>query len=485
MSAEEARGAGRGAVAAGLLALAVYLVGVCPVVFWGDSAELSRRAVTLELSPVARGYPLHRVLTWVAGRIAGDPALGANLVSAVFGAVSVALVYEVARRIAGSWWAGATAAVVTGLAHTFWTYSEVAEVYTLHTAILLAALLVAVLADSGGVRARWALGAVLGLSLLHHRMIVFAIPGIVWWMWTGVPAGQRGRAVRDVLFGVLAGALPFVVLCLLKSRSPPPETASRVWWWFEDVFMGGERNASFVLGEGRKGMLASAVYLGRWLVFNLPGPALLLAVAGFLRAPRRAGAFLGVLTLASAWFPLRYDWTGDQYTFLIPRYPVLAIAAGIAVARAAERRPRLAAALLASVAAAPLLLYGVLAGTDLGPRTFPGLSPSAARDMLWPPRTGDREPLEWSAERLRALPPAAHLHADWGDGQVFLYLQEARGLRPDVRVEVWNWKIKLGDGSGEEWVSALPFQRELPKAVAAVRDRLEPRGDGLFRVKPR
>src|SRR5207244_988723 len=154
----------------------LYLFSACPVIFWGDSAELSRRALTVEWAPTARSYPLHRLLCWTVGRVAGDAAFGSNLVSAFFGAVSVALVFEIARRLTRSTPAALASAAITGLAHTFWAYSAVAEVYTLHTAIMLGAILLAIASDSDGARARIALGAVLGLSLLHHRMIVFTVP---------------------------------------------------------------------------------------------------------------------------------------------------------------------------------------------------------------------------------------------------------------------------------------------------------------------
>jgi hypothetical protein len=474
----------RGPLVAFAAALVLYVVSTSPVVFWGDSAELSCRAVDLELSPIARGYPLHRLLTWAAGRAFHDPAFGSNLVSAFFGAVSVGLVYEAGRRLGRGEWAGGVAAVITGLAHTFWMYSAVAEVYTLHTAIMMGVILLAIAADAGGARRRVALGVVLGLSLLHHRMIAFSVPGIVLWMWTGTPAKERLRAIGQVTAGAVVGAIPFVILCVVASRTPPPDVANRAWWWFEDVFMGGERNADFLLGEGRKGLAKSAIYLARWLVFNLPGPALALAAAGFFVAGRRVALFLGALAVGSIWFPLRYDWTGDQYTFLIPLYPVLALAAAVAVGRLAETRgARAAAAATVVCAAAPLVVYGALGFTSLGSRFLPGLTPEAVRSTIIPMRCGDRAPREFCVRRLESLPPNARLHCDWGDGEAYLYLQRADGIRRDVTVDVWNTTIRLGDGRGEEWLSVLPFTRETPKPIARVFDRLEPRGDGLFRVK--
>jgi 4-amino-4-deoxy-L-arabinose transferase-like glycosyltransferase len=469
-----------------LAALVVYGASVAPTVHWGDSAELSRRALTLELSPSARGYPLHRSLCWIAGHVTGDAGFGANCVSALFGALTAALVFETARRLAGSVRAGIAAAAAAGFAHTVWSYSGVAEVYSLHTAFLAGALLLAVAADTAGGRARFALGVVLGLALLHHRMIAFAAPGLLLHVGTGAPAGRRARALLEVAAGAVAGALPFAVLCVVASPSPAPGAGGGIGWWFRDVFMGGEQNAAFVFGDGRKGLAASAAYLGRWLLFNLPGPGLVLAGLGLASAPRRVAASLVVLIAAHAWFPLRYDWTGDQYAFLVPLYPVLALAAALGVARIERSRgPGAATGAAIACAAAPLLLYGVVATTGLAERLLPALTPDVARRTVLPVHTGDRTPETWCRARLAALPPGARLHADWGDGQVYLYLQDAEGLRRDVTVEVWNVRIPLADGRGEEWVSALPFTREPPRPVRDVLPRLEPKGNGLFRVRER
>ena len=109
----------RGVAAAFAASLALYLGSMSPVVYWGDSAELSTRALTLDLSPIARGYPLLRTITWAVGAVLGDAALAANAVSALFGAVSVALTYALGVRIGESRIAGIAAAATLGVAHSF------------------------------------------------------------------------------------------------------------------------------------------------------------------------------------------------------------------------------------------------------------------------------------------------------------------------------------------------------------------------------
>src|SRR5204863_122078 len=126
------------------------------------------------------------------------------------------------------------------VAHTFWQYAAVAEVYTLHVAFMLAALAIALRLGPGTVRARFALGVVLAVAgMLHHRMTAFLIPGLAYWAWTATPRGERARAVLQTLAGVIVGTLPYLALYLADGRSPPPGTIDPWRWRFDDVFLGG------------------------------------------------------------------------------------------------------------------------------------------------------------------------------------------------------------------------------------------------------
>ncbi len=490
MTPESARRPLRGMLVAFAAALAFYLASMSPGVWWGDSAQLSRGALSLEMSPVARGYPLHALLCFAAGKVVGDAAVGANLVSVVCGALTVAFVYEAGRRLGGRTVAGVAAASTIAVAHTFWMYSVVAEVYTLHTALVLGALFVALRLGAGTVRARVALGALLALSgLMHHRMTVFMVPALAYWAWTATPRPERARAVGQVFAGVALGTLPFAALCVVASRTPPPEAPSALRWWFDDVFLGGGQNASYLLDAGKKTFAESASYLAKWFLFNLPGPALVFAAVGFVASAKRDGArvavFLGLLVAAHLWFPLRYDWTGDQYTFLVPLYPFMAVAAGIGVGAAADRYgARIGAASAAALGLAPAALYAALATTSLGEKATPALDAAVRRQLYLPVRRGVPRPDELCAAKLGRLPKDASLLCDWGDGEVFLYLQETRGLRTDVAVRVFYDRI-AEDPTRDQWLSIGPYAGKMPSALAPLAPRLVDEGGGLFRVAPK
>lgn len=491
----------RGTALAFVAALALYAVSTSPTVHWGDSAELSLRALSLELSPIARGYPLHRAITWALTTVFGDAALVANATSAFFGAVSVALTYAAGVALGGRRVAGVASAAVLGLAHTYWWFAGIAEVYTLHATFLSLAILLTIGIGRAGAGRRLALGAVVGLSLLHHRLFAFAVPGIaaavVLDVRACVPEGRRVRALFEACGGLLAGVLPFVVLCVASPRSAPPGTEDPFSWWVRDVFLGGDQNADFFLGTGAKPLAANVAYLAKWIAFNLPGPALVLVAAGALEILRRSAserALFGLLLPLHLLFPLRYDWTGDQFAFLVPFYACVAPLAGLGAARIAERSGARAVRLWTLGAAVlPVGLYACVAVTPLGELAFPRLARGRRPvPIQWP--AARSEPREWTAHALDRLPRGAVLHADWGPGQVALYLQRAEGRRTDVDVRIWFRKLELLDAAArpapagrrppEEWVAPAPGAAGIPAPLAAVADRLEDRGDGLFRVLP-
>lgn len=480
------------------VSLLVYAISMSPVVFWGDSAEFALSADHLQLTANARAYPLHRFLSYVFGLAVADPAFGANFVSVVFGAVTTALLFEAGRLLGGSTTAGIAAALTTGLAHTFWTYSGIAEVYTLHTAFMAGAFVLLLRAPFGEGRESFWFGLLAGVSLLHHRLVFFAAPGLLIWLVAGAAPGMRVRSLVRATLGFAVGAIPFVVLCVLHSRTPPQGTTDPALWWVRDVFMGGDSNTGFLFGEGRKSAAESAVYLLKFLMFNLPGVTLPLALWGLFRAPRMAGrgvaAALYTLFALHLIFPFRYDWTGDQYAFLIPLYPIASLSVAVAIGSfELSGRGRLAVVATSLVAAGPLVLYTLLGLTPLGPRLMPGLTPDAAQRFYIPVHLGDREPEEWCRDTLERIPASEGrretrlLHCRWGDGKVYQYLQATEGVRPDVKIEIWyGGEIPLLDlAAGCQFVTVSPGERALPGPVGRVIDRLIDRGGGLYEVRPR
>ncbi len=138
------------------------------------------------------GYPLYTLL----GRLFSlgpwyNVAWSVNLLSAVAGALTVALTCLVARQLTRRWWAALPGAVALAVSPVFWSQSVIAEVYTLNAALVAGVL---------GLALRWAqqpLLAVVPFSLLlvmpRNRGPLF-LPGEGGWL--RLPPAVRRRAWR-------------------------------------------------------------------------------------------------------------------------------------------------------------------------------------------------------------------------------------------------------------------------------------------------
>jgi len=120
--------------------LALYFHTLAPTVLPADSGEFQLVSATLGIAHPP-GYPLYTLL----GRLftllpLGDVAYRVNLMSAVFAALTLALVSRATRQLSGSLAAGLAAAVALGATPTFWAQATTANVRSL-TALFTASLL--------------------------------------------------------------------------------------------------------------------------------------------------------------------------------------------------------------------------------------------------------------------------------------------------------------------------------------------------------
>lgn len=125
-----------------LLSLALYLQALAPSVatLFDDSLEFPLASYRLAIIHPT-GYPLYTLLGKLFTLVSwGNAAWAVNLLSAVAGALAVALVYLVARELAARRLPALLGAVALAVSPVFWSQAVVAEVYTLHS-VFVAALL--------------------------------------------------------------------------------------------------------------------------------------------------------------------------------------------------------------------------------------------------------------------------------------------------------------------------------------------------------
>ena len=214
--------------------LALYLASVAPTVLWGDDAELQRIVLTGEQRTIGQsGEASHLLWLWLARGFVGatgwvplDAAGRTNLVSALFGAATLPLMYgagvELVRPFAPrpgvTEVAGLAAAGALAVSHTFWLFSVRPDAYSLQTALLAGA--VWALLRWRRVGGAWLLGvAALAViaALLNHVMILASGFGLA----ALAVTAPRDRRRELGLAAVVAGGFGVVALAAAGAGAFP------------------------------------------------------------------------------------------------------------------------------------------------------------------------------------------------------------------------------------------------------------------------
>jgi hypothetical protein len=423
------------ALGVALVALVFYVRTLAPTVLYYsretfDSAHLQTIA-PIQGIPSYTGYPTYAILSHLATYLPfGDVAYRVNLLSALCGALAVAVVYLVCRKLGAGRWASAFGALAFGLSETLWSQAVIAEVYTLH-ALLLALVLLVLLVWRSGVEARgdarraepvlllFALLA--GLAMTNHLTSVFLLPAALVFVLAVRPAALARPAlwISGALF-FLVGLVPYVYLPLRASADPPlmREDPSTVAGFLALVSGGEHKGRIFAFGPAE---LPGRVW---WYSVNLLdnlNPALLaLAVLGLgvlLFRDRAAAALVGAVFVLNLVYALEYD-IEDLEIYFIPTYLALCLfaARGLAalLGSASTRRRALRYGALGAVAGAVALTVALI--------------PETWREV---DRSGDykgRQMIE--AVEGYAGPGATVLY----HGRTLHYMQLVEGKRLDVRL---------------------------------------------------
>jgi hypothetical protein len=351
------------------LAGALYLRTLVPGLLDGDSGEFQTAAWRFGLAH-ATGYPLYLLAggLWqhLLALLGVTPAAALNAFSAVTAASAVALLYlslvewlpgsVVARRLGALF-----AALLLASNPTFWSQALIAEVYALHTLLLVAILwsfgrFVAIhrpktdepneqarLVATESRRALLALAGLVGLALTHHGLTLLLLPPLLvaltlvdksWW-----------RSWRTLVGMALAVAAPLLLYLYIPLRSGPAASPwyhqslgagtlslyEPGWRGFVDFVTGRSIAVGFYTVDRALANLNQAWLLWR-IHFTWVG--LLLMAGGLVALWRQQNWPVLVLTVAylliQQLFNLFYA-IGDILVYYIPLYLTGAIWCGFAV----------------------------------------------------------------------------------------------------------------------------------------------------------
>lgn len=164
-----------------LFTLVIYIKSVSPSVYGGDSGDFLAAAITRGV-PHPSGYPLYTILGILFTSLPGPLSIAwkFGLVSAVFSALSVTLMYYLVYELVKKRSLAIATSLTLAFTYPFWLYAEIVEVFALQsTLVLLIILMTLKYIHAQKTKYLYWLGFTTGLSLTNNLSIIIIFPPIV------------------------------------------------------------------------------------------------------------------------------------------------------------------------------------------------------------------------------------------------------------------------------------------------------------------
>jgi hypothetical protein len=229
------------ALAVALAAFLLYHATLLPGVDLGDSGSFQTMVGSPYITP-RDAYPLYFAIGAVMLNLTGaEPAHALNLTSAIEAAVACGLFVIVAAALTESIAAAAAGALLFAVSYTFWSQSVTAEVYALHTALVLGTVLLLFRWERQPTIGRLAaFFAVYALAFGNHLSMILLMPALVVFLFLTAPGGWRSLVAPRVV------ALAVGIACLgatqylwnLRTLWFRPDPPTGIWdalntFWFD------------------------------------------------------------------------------------------------------------------------------------------------------------------------------------------------------------------------------------------------------------
>jgi hypothetical protein len=187
------------------------------------------------------GYPLFTLLGHLATFIPiGSVAFRVHMVSALFGALSGVVMYQVAMYVFRNRVIAYTAALCLAFSREFWSQAIISEVYTLHVFIILLLILFSMYqADQNRPFSRrlfYLMAFLYGLGLCNHwPLLILTSPAILLILWP-----VRQSVMTALPFSIpflLLGLTPYLWLVIRSHMDPVISFYGRIDTWQQFWFM--------------------------------------------------------------------------------------------------------------------------------------------------------------------------------------------------------------------------------------------------------
>lgn len=350
------------------IAFWAYTRTLLPGVDLGDTGGFQAAVLWPETS-ARRAYPLYFTLgaSFIRAVSGDNPARGLNLFSAIWAAAAVGLLTMVVGRLTRSVLAGAVSGLLLAFSYTFWTQAVIAEVYSLHLALVALCLLALQAYAAAPTTARLAIffAVYAGAFGNHLSMILLLVPFALFLLRVH-PQPRDLFAPRTLLLAIgiaAAGALQYLpnLMFVWSAIDAPAAWSDRLAAFWLDITKADWREQMILGVTGDQAW--SRVGMWAWDArqqFGIAGLALgALGVIRLWSLSKPWMLFVGVAYAVVTIFATTYN-VGDVHVFFLPGHVLIALAIGVGVGHWRDARLRHALA-------AGALLYAGWRGWDTWP----------------------------------------------------------------------------------------------------------------------
>ncbi|MDI6780997.1 MAG: DUF2723 domain-containing protein [bacterium] len=328
-----------------LCTLGLYLHTLTPTVGFHDSGDMITAVYSLGI-PHPPGYPLYCLFGKLFSFISmGNIAYRLNIMSAVFAALAVLVIYFIVVKTTSQIIAAIIAGLILALTGTFWEQAVIAEKYTLN-AFFMAVLIFILLKWQEIIRdpkygynhnhtnrTLYAFVLILGLSFTHHLQTVFIVPAAIYFLLVA-NWGDIKRIKRNTLLKAAAiSFIPLVLYLYLPLRAAAHPAAN----WGDPSTL--ERFISHISAAAYKGFFSAETLLTNLMNHLQFFPKqftiifLLIGIFGAIiifMTNRHFFIFLLIVIIADICYSVRYTIPNIE-DYYIPSYMIISIWIGYGV----------------------------------------------------------------------------------------------------------------------------------------------------------
>ncbi len=204
-----------------LVVLFFYLVFLCPTIHTRDNPDVITAAATLGIAHPP-GYPLFTILGFLATKIPiGSIPYRVNLMSALFSAMTIALVYLIILKMTRKILPSLIAAAILAFSYYYFLQSLYADFLSLNNLLMVLEILVLLIwAETKKSQYLWLFAFLLGLAFSSHQMSFIIFPALIYFLVATDKKVFAGWNVPKMIGLFALGLLPFIYLPIRALEHP-------------------------------------------------------------------------------------------------------------------------------------------------------------------------------------------------------------------------------------------------------------------------